>query len=55
MNSRGHHRVAARVLTALGMEPPAEWWSLPALPEASADARSAVLPGARRARGCSAG
>ena len=33
MNSRGHHRVAARVLTALGMEPPAEWWSLPALPE----------------------
>lgn len=32
MNSRGHHRVAARVLTALGMEPPAEWWSLPPLP-----------------------
>ena len=32
MNSRGHHRVAARVLTALSMEPPAEWWSLPPLP-----------------------
>jgi lysophospholipase L1-like esterase len=32
MSARGHHRVAARVLTALGMEPPAEWWSLPALP-----------------------
>ena len=29
MNARGHHRVAARVLTALGMEPPGEWWSLP--------------------------
>jgi lysophospholipase L1-like esterase len=35
MNSRGHHRVAARVLTALGMEPPADWWSLPLLPEAA--------------------
>ena len=35
MNSRGHHRVAARVLTALGMEPPAGWWSLPPLPEAA--------------------
>jgi lysophospholipase L1-like esterase len=33
MNARGHHRVAARVLTALGQEPPADWWSLPALPE----------------------
>lgn len=32
MNSRGHHRVAARVLTALGVEPPADWWSLPELP-----------------------
>lgn len=29
MNTRGHHRVAARVLTALGMEPPGEWWSMP--------------------------
>lgn len=36
MNSRGHHRVAARVLTALGMEPPADWWSLPPLPPAAA-------------------
>jgi len=32
MNARGHHRVAARVLTALGMEPPTGWWSLPPLP-----------------------
>lgn len=30
MNARGHHRVAARVLEALGVEAPAEWWSLPA-------------------------
>lgn len=29
MNARGHHRVAARVLTALGLEPPEEWWALP--------------------------
>ncbi len=29
MNARGHHRVAARVLTALGFEPPADWWALP--------------------------
>jgi lysophospholipase L1-like esterase len=36
MSARGHHRVAARVLTSLGMEPPTEWWSLPALPAASA-------------------
>ncbi|WP_243074736.1 SGNH/GDSL hydrolase family protein [Microbacterium sp. SS28] len=36
MNARGHHRVAARVLTALGLEPPAAWWSLPALPPAAA-------------------
>jgi lysophospholipase L1-like esterase len=35
MNARGHHRVAARVLTALGMEPPAGWWSLPSLPDAA--------------------
>ncbi|WP_424935731.1 MULTISPECIES: SGNH/GDSL hydrolase family protein [Bacteria] len=26
MNAAGHHRVAARVLAALGMEPPASWW-----------------------------
>ncbi|WP_203579396.1 SGNH/GDSL hydrolase family protein [Microbacterium hibisci] len=36
MNSRGHHRVAARVLSALGLEPPPEWWSLPPLPAAGA-------------------
>ena len=35
MNSRGHHRVAARVLDALGLEPPASWWSLPPLPPAA--------------------
>ncbi len=29
LNSRGHHRVAARVLTTLGYEPPRDWWSLP--------------------------
>ncbi|CAL4859794.1 SGNH/GDSL hydrolase family protein [Microbacterium sp. MM2322] len=28
MNSRGHHRVAARVLEALGETPPADWWRL---------------------------
>lgn len=32
MSARGHHRVAARVLTALDMEPPTDWWSLPSLP-----------------------
>lgn len=32
MNSRGHHRVAARVLTSLGFEPDPTWWSTPALP-----------------------
>ncbi|GAA1959465.1 SGNH/GDSL hydrolase family protein [Microbacterium aquimaris] len=31
MNSRGHHRVAARVLSALGVEAPGEWWSMPPL------------------------
>lgn len=33
LNARGHHRVAARVLTALGLEPPADWWTSPDLPE----------------------
>lgn len=32
LNSRGHHRVAARVLTALGLEPPTEWWDYTELP-----------------------
>lgn len=41
MNARGHHRVAARVLTALGFEPPAAWWSLPQIPDA-ATARGAA-------------
>ncbi len=27
MNAAGHHRVAARVLHALGYEPPAPWWA----------------------------
>ncbi len=27
MNAAGHHRVAARVLDALGFEPPVEWWA----------------------------
>lgn len=39
MNARGHHRVAARVLTALGFEPPVGWWSLPSIPDAAALAR----------------
>jgi len=34
MNPRGHHRVAARLLDALGVPRPAEWWSLPELPSA---------------------
>lgn len=29
MNANGHHRVAARVIDALGLTPPPEWWSLP--------------------------
>jgi lysophospholipase L1-like esterase len=34
MNSRGHHRVAARVLTSLGLEPDPAWWNQPELPDA---------------------
>ncbi len=34
MNSRGHHRVAARVLEALGERVPDGWWSLPPLADA---------------------
>lgn len=34
MNSRGHHRVAARVLESLGERVPEGWWSLPDVPEA---------------------
>ncbi len=29
MNSRGHHRVAARVLASLGEQVPEGWWSMP--------------------------
>jgi lysophospholipase L1-like esterase len=29
MNARGHHRVAARVLDALDLAAPGEWWDLP--------------------------
>ncbi len=32
MNARGHHRVAARVLDALGQRVPDGWWSQPELP-----------------------
>jgi len=32
MNSRGHHRVAARVLGAIGHDPDPGWWSMPPLP-----------------------
>jgi lysophospholipase L1-like esterase len=39
MNARGHHRVAARVLEALGETVPEDWWSLPELPEALRMAR----------------
>lgn len=39
MNSRGHHRVAARVLESLGEQVPDGWWALPALPPAAALAR----------------
>lgn len=53
MNARGHHRVAARVLTAIGVEPDPSWWSLPVLPErerarTSAYYREHVGPWVRR-------
>lgn len=32
LNARGHHRVAARVLESLGLEPPQAWWSSTDLP-----------------------
>ncbi len=35
MNTRGHHRVAARVLEAVGIDAPEGWWSLPELPDAA--------------------
>ncbi|GAA4482139.1 SGNH/GDSL hydrolase family protein [Microbacterium panaciterrae] len=33
MNANGHHRVAARVLDAVGAGAPAEWWNAATLPE----------------------
>ncbi|NNH02926.1 SGNH/GDSL hydrolase family protein [Microbacterium ulmi] len=53
MNARGHHRVAARVLSSLGLEPPAAWWSLPpiadaARPRGAAYYRDHVGPWVRR-------
>jgi lysophospholipase L1-like esterase len=53
MNARGHHRVASRVLSSLGIEPPPSWWSLPALPDrlpvaTSAYYREHVGPWVRR-------
>lgn len=43
MNARGHHRVAARVLHALGHEAPGEWWDLPADAETVRPARGQYL------------
>lgn len=43
MNSRGHHRVAARVLDALGERVPEGWWSQPLLPEVARLARAEYL------------
>lgn len=43
MNSRGHHRVAARVLDALGEQVPEGWWSQPLLPEAVRLARGEYM------------
>jgi lysophospholipase L1-like esterase len=53
MNARGHHRVAARVLRALGERVPDGWWSLPVVDTTPAlrDAsyyREHVLPWIKR-------
>ncbi|MBD8012576.1 SGNH/GDSL hydrolase family protein [Microbacterium sp. Re1] len=52
MNANGHHRVAARVLHALGLEPPEEWWTPstdhPAGPVGLAYYRQFVGPWVRR-------
>ncbi|MFG6401358.1 MULTISPECIES: SGNH/GDSL hydrolase family protein [unclassified Microbacterium] len=53
MNARGHHRVAARVLDALGHTPPSTWWSLPEdhgviVPQGAAYYREHVAPWVRR-------
>jgi hypothetical protein len=39
MNARGHHRVAARVVEALGERAPQTWWSLPEVTAAARLAR----------------
>lgn len=52
MNTRGHHRVAARVLDALGIAHDPQWWSLPGDAEPHLPAgvyyRTHVLPWLRR-------
>jgi lysophospholipase L1-like esterase len=52
MNARGHHRVAARVLSSLGLAHPEEWWSLPATDAPAAGGivyyRAHVAPWVRR-------
>ncbi len=53
MNARGHHRVAARVLEALGQRVPQGWWSLAdsapdAGPHGAAYYREFVWPWVRR-------
>lgn len=42
LNARGHHRVAARVLDALGVGAPAQWWDLPRDPSAATSAPSGL-------------
>ncbi|WP_285137495.1 SGNH/GDSL hydrolase family protein [Microbacterium sp. lyk4-40-TSB-66] len=53
MNTRGHHRVAARVIEAVGLTAPQEWWHLREIPEierlkGSAYYREHVGPWVRR-------
>lgn len=52
MNARGHHRVAARVLRALGEQVPQGWWSMPAsdMPQMTSAAyyRAHVMPWLKR-------
>lgn len=52
MNAYGHHRVAARVLEALGHEAPGEWWRAPEHPFIGPDGyayyRQFVAPWIRR-------
>lgn len=35
LGTRGHHRVAARLVATLGFEPPADWWDLGTAPAAA--------------------